>query len=464
MSNTPRARRARLSHSPSALRQPVSRGAKVFSWLWTRYAHSALLALQAASVVLAVILLPVGCSHNMPSTPSALGEHVVRVRLLQDIDQISFICSEMPVCRNSVDQQQHLLRLPLNTPVQVHRVDGEWRMGSASLGKGQLTLMPSPEGSVAVSHPGLGDRSLAYRGYYRLVPTSGSHFDLINDVGVEGYLSGVLPKELPAAWHQQAYDAQCIVARTYVLYTMEKESAGRYWDVYPDQRSQMYGGISAESVKSRAAVNETMGIVVGYAQDGVHLHLIKAYFSSCCGGVTQSAHDAFGEPYSVPLSATSNGGLCNASPRFNWGPIVISKKELTRRIALFGARRKLTIARMAPLADLRVSKTNDLKRPSQFEVKDAAGRVYRLKPEDLRVAVNTDAINDPDKAEQKQTLPSAFMQIIVDVDKVRFVEGHGFGHGVGFCQFAAQARAEMGMSHEDIVLAAYPHTQLYRKY
>ena len=59
---------------------------------------------------------------------------------------------------------------------------------------------------------------------------------------------------------------------------------------------------------------------------------------------------------------------------------------------------------------------------------------------------------------------SSFVKVITDAENVRFVEGHGFGHGVGLCQWCSERRAEEGMRHEDIVLAAYPHAKLVRAY
>ena len=44
------------------------------------------------------------------------------------------------------------------------------------------------------------------------------------------------------------------------------------------------------------------------------------------------------------------------------------------------------------------------------------------------------------------------------------INGRGFGHGVGMCQWCAEARARAGMRHEDILLAAYPGARLLRAY
>ena len=56
------------------------------------------------------------------------------------------------------------------------------------------------------------------------------------------------------------------------------------------------------------------------------------------------------------------------------------------------------------------------------------------------------------------------VKVISDSDEIRFVDGHGWGHGVGFCQWCSQRRAEEGLRHEDIVLAAFPRAKLVRAY
>ena len=44
------------------------------------------------------------------------------------------------------------------------------------------------------------------------------------------------------------------------------------------------------------------------------------------------------------------------------------------------------------------------------------------------------------------------------------VDGHGAGHGVGFCQWGAVGRARAGHRHTDIIAAYYPGTRLERFY
>jgi stage II sporulation protein D len=96
----------------------------------------------------------------------------------------------------------------------------------------------------------------------------------------------------------EAYAAQAVAARSYALATM---TSGRAFDLYADNRSQMYGGISAERASTNAAVEDTEGQALSY--DG---RIIVAYYGSNAGGRTAPVQDVFPglspEPYLVSVS------------------------------------------------------------------------------------------------------------------------------------------------------------------
>jgi len=394
-------------------------------------------------------LLGAGCSQNLSRGRRSEDSPVVRVRVLQNLDKVMITASEPPVAKAASDSVSHALNFPAGTPVPVTLVPGGWKIGTGMLGTGELIIEPSAEGSVAVN-------GTAYRGRYRLVPVGPGHFDVVNDVDVDGYLKSVVSKELLWNWQDEAYKAQAIVARTYALYEARTAKPGSAYDLQNDQRSQVYGGIPAETRKSRSAVDETAGVVVAYG-DGGQERIFKAYFSSCCGGISQSAIDAFGDDYIPPLGDQNVKSLCSASPRFNWGPIVVRKDELTRRFRIFGQRKDRPEKKMEAVTRIDIQQTNRWGRPTRFIVTDVKGARFSWTSEEIRWAVNTDA------AKETQ-LPSGFFKVINDADQVRFVEGHGFGHGVGMCQWCSEARAELGMRHEDIVLAAFQKARLIRAY
>ena len=292
---------------------------------------------------------------------------------------------------------------------------------------------------------------MPHRGQYRLVPSSGNRFDVINDVELDDYLKSVVSAELYANWQENTYRAQAIVARTYALYEKYSPSEPRSWDVWGSTLSQAYGGLPAETAKSIAAVDATRGLVLASGPAGQE-RIFKAFFSSCCGGVSQNVTDAFpNEPYASPLVAQRIGPVCSISNRFNWGPVIITKDELTRRL-------KKRHPEMALVQTVAIQARNAFGRPTVYSVVDAMGRRYAWNCEDFRVDANTNST-------PATYFYSSFVENVVnDSDRIRFIGGHGFGHGVGMCQWCAEARARAGVSAEDIVLISYPGAKLVRAY
>ncbi len=390
-----------------------------------------------------------GCNPPLEESHLDGSVPIVRVRILDNLSELSITAAQPPTISVSSDPALRRLNVADDAVVRIRLEADRWKLGNAAVGAGVLTITPAAEGSVTVN-------GSAYRGAYRLVPTGDGRFDVVNDVDIDGYLKSVVSKELYRNWHPETYKAQAIVARTYALYEAKTASTGKHFDLYPDQRSQVYGGIGAETEKSRQAVDATAGIVVATGPAGVE-RIFKAYFSSACGGVSQNSTDAFGDRPNPATAEQSDQGLCNGSPKYNWGPVVLAKAEAVRRIKAWGTAKGNPIQSLSGLARIDIE-PNSLGRPVRFYITDDKGTRFMLRSEEMRNAINTDPQTD------QTTLPSSFVKIINDPANITFVEGHGHGHGVGLCQWASQRRAELGMRHEDIVLAAYPNTVLARAY
>src|SRR5919198_3373303 len=150
------------------------------------------------------------------------------------------------------------------------------------LGEDKATALTGPVTFVPGSSP------LALKRRYRgsiQVDVVGGKLRAINYVGLEQYLYGVVPSEMPFGWHPEALKAQAVVARSYAL-AVRKTGA---FDLYPDTRSQVYLGIDPERPSTNAAVDATAGKVVLY--DG---QVAKTYFFSTSGGRTASSQDVWG--------------------------------------------------------------------------------------------------------------------------------------------------------------------------
>jgi stage II sporulation protein D len=407
----------------------------------------------ASLFALGVCLVTAGCSPETTETESAVAPTVqlIRVRLLQDVQSAGISASANPTM--SVQSMRRELIFPPHGSIAVSRVPGGWRIGSFTVGGSVLALFPGSGGTLSVNDS-------PYRGSLRFVPLDDGGFDVVNDVEIDDYLKGVLAVEMYRDWQLEAYKAQAVVARTYALYHSHTEGLNRYWDVYPDTRSQVYGGISAETDKSRVAAADTAGLVLVYGPgEG---HIFEAFFSSDCGGVTQSAADAFGLSGTIPpLESHPDGDCGKASPYHNWGPITLDKAELTRRMVLWASHRtppRPEVA-MTGIEQVDLGEVNPYGRPKSFRVTDANGSIYTMAAEEMRAAFDTDA-----PPGTQNSLPSSFCKVRTDSTAVVFYDGHGLGHGVGMCQWCAEEQASEGHSFDQIVLAAYPQAKLARAY
>jgi stage II sporulation protein D len=163
-----------------------------------------------------------------------------------------------------------------------------------------------------------------YRGSIQVDVVAGK-LRAINMVGLEQYLYGVVPSEMPFTWHPEALKAQAVVARSYALATRR---AGAF-DLYPDTRDQVYLGIEHEKPSTTAAVNATAGQVVLY-QGAV----AKTYFFSTSGGRTASAEDVWGEP--IPYLVSVPDPYDSISPHHDWGPLVFTGAKLAKLLKMNG--------------------------------------------------------------------------------------------------------------------------------
>lgn len=147
-----------------------------------------------------------------------------------------------------------------------------------------------------------------YRGVIDLILNKDGKITVVNQLGMEEYLFGVVPAELsPKQFPESAaLEAQAVAARTYALKNMGKFRAEGF-DLTADVRTQVYGGVSGEQEAANDAVRRTAGIAV-YYQD----KLIDAMYMSTCGGKTEdfsSVFDAAPVPYLKSVYCTVESEL-----------------------------------------------------------------------------------------------------------------------------------------------------------
>jgi stage II sporulation protein D len=125
--------------------------------------------------------------------------------------------------------------------------------------------------------------SRSYRGVLRsAAPGSGLDRDTVNVLGLDSYLKGVVPREVPAYWHPQALRAQVVAARSYAAYE-RKHSTRRHYQLCDTDQCQVYGGFTDEQPRTNQAIDATRGQVL--TKNGGP---IFAQFSASSGGWTSA--------------------------------------------------------------------------------------------------------------------------------------------------------------------------------
>lgn len=134
-----------------------------------------------------------------------------------------------------------------------------------------------------------------YRGRIEVFANTHGLLTIVNVLGLEDYVRGVVANELSPGGYPaiEALKAQAIAARTYALRN-RGQFASQGYDLLPTIRSQVYRGLTSEQPLSTRAVDETRGLVATYNGEP-----INALYTSTCGGRTEDAENIFNEvvPY-----------------------------------------------------------------------------------------------------------------------------------------------------------------------
>jgi len=211
-------------------------------------------------------------------------------------------------------------------------------------------------GGASTTLRGTAENGLA-NGSYRsrlVLSRDGSGVLVVNNVGLEQYLYGVVPSEMPASWPAEALKAQAVVARSYALKSRRPTAA---YDVFADVRSQVYRGVFAETSASNAAVNATRARVVTVGGE-----IAQTFFFSTSGGRTATNEEAFGgSPISYLRSV--DDPYDNLSPYHTW----------TARFTAAEARRKLKSVTLGTLQGLRVASRTGSGRAATVTVRGSGG-------------------------------------------------------------------------------------------
>lgn len=291
-----------------------------------------------------------------------------------------------------------------------------------------IAVSSEPEGRVRVY-----DR--AYRGSLLVFRSAGGDVAVVNILGLEEYLFGVIPCEIGPINQQtfEAVKAQAVAARSFTLTRLGKRKGLGHdlFDTYA--RDQEYRGAGRETELGRQAVSATAGEVLLYAGE-----VAEALYHGNCGGVTSNGS----QPYLRSVrDAPGNGckAYCSGSPNFSW-VVSVSRDSLDAVVSrLAGASRKVR--------SVRLDSDRASGRVKYLHFETGAGKV-RVHGMDFRSGMGLKSQN--------------FTMTIRN--KTVTISGRGWGHGSGMCQDGAVGMARAGVDYRHILSHYYGGVTLKRVY
>ncbi|MBA3699451.1 MAG: SpoIID/LytB domain-containing protein [Planctomycetes bacterium] len=283
---------------------------------------------------------------------------------------------------------------------------------------------------------------------------------LIERVGLEQYLKGVLPTEISPSWPLEAIKAQAVAARSYTLdrYLVRLNQPWQlHWHFTVDQA---YGGLKPLPPRMAVALEQTRGQLLASA--GLP---IPALFHACSGGRTESARnfradltgaDNVTDMTAVMPSVDDPDGISGAealgfsATHLDWR-VEVPMATVTANLQKWAATHPEDRMRIGTVSSVRpVDRFPDSNRVATVTVRHLLNNREIdtvMSAATFRLAVGPGQIRSTNW--KRCVIASAKGGILV-------IEGRGYGHGVGMSQVSAYQMARTGSAASDILKRFYP--------
>lgn len=331
--------------------------------------------------------------------------------------------------------------------------------------------------SMKIQSPSLSPikiNNIRYRGYLTF-DTVDKQLTAINNVGLEEYLYGVVPREMPSTFSYEALKAQAVAARSYAICSVTRNK-DKSFDLYDTVFSQVYGGFDAEKDNVRKAVDETRGQIL--LSDG---KVVNATYSSSNGGYTTDANDVWGAKYTYLISKEDKYSI--NEPNYNWN-FEINANDLINGLKKQGinvnsinkiyikennnSKRVKTIAIMDGNKEVLID-NNKFKnaigankfKSSMYTVEASGVSAATITPENDNDGEVTVLFEDGVAIFiSSETSEKASPSPAISANAKIKIAGHGWGHGVGLSQWGANNMGKAGLKYDEILKFYYDGAEI----
>jgi len=319
-----------------------------------------------------------------------------------------------------------------------------------------------------------------YRGGIMVKRFAGSDLTVINHLGMDEYLYGVLPWEMSKNWPLEALKAQAVAARNFAISNYGKYSYLGF-NLCNTHNSQAYVGYDYEGDSCNLAVDETEGQLLMW--EG---RIVSAFYHANSGGFTEDSENIWSAevPYLRGLRDDYSIGGSNYSWKLEYTEDSLSRmlnnsgykvgKSIDMSVASKSENHHvLELLIESEKADLTLLKNNmrtifgyDRLRSTFFDVKkdndlycmNGSISTERVPAKGIAVLNGKGKVSETNSGncfvlgatgKKENPKPESFV-----------IEGRGWGHGLGMSQEGAKAMAENGYDYRDILSFYYKDTTI----
>ena len=333
-----------------------------------------------------------------------------------------------------------------------------------------------------------------YHGGFRFERINGGDSTVVNMVGADDYVRGLLPYEMSASWPIEALKAQALAAKCYALGKKagSGHSASYHFDLCTTTHCQVYRGVSRANENSNRAVDEVAGQYIYYNGKLA----TQTVYSSSHGGASEDAKNIWGtdHPYLKGVIDPYEADVAEIAGNYKWTKTHTPESLRERLYSV-----KKIVSQDIVNFTTKKSPTGNV---ISITLTDTAGKNYTLSRESVRNVLGTNSIrfdvttsggtaDEPGStiAERPGTVGDLTTQYAISGDGavsaipegayaitgdgvsklepspgaptgtgkniVYTLTGTGWGHSVGMSQWGAYAMAKRGMSYIDILTFYY---------
>lgn len=371
----------------------------------------------------------------------------------------------------NMDSKKILGEYNTGTKTRIGLREGKFVINNTVVEGDRFLIVPKQSASMEREDRLVEINNRRYRGVVEVYRTQGATgVTAVNVLPVDDYIYGLMVRELSPEWPEHALKAQAVAVRTFALHHVGKHK-NEGFDLCATSDCAPYEGQVAEDARLYKAINDTRGIVLSYQG-----YLAAALYHLSSGGHTEDSETVISKSYPY-LRGVPDAD--QTSPYFHWQK-KLSPADLEGLLKNNGynvgslAAIELS-ARTAPPVKANDRGISGRIRTITFIGKDGVVALSGEKVQqilsvpsslfDLKIAVPlpsidsniTDSYGDRDVKQIQINLPPSksgglltdrpgIHRITGQKNETIYIDGLGWGHGLGLSQWGAKAMAEKAIN------------------